>query len=213
MTIPEPIITSSAEISFGGTVVAMNTRTNEKRGGSLIPRLGIDIGRVIIDGTHHPYAGDTAFFDGDERALLATPEVDGAVESIARLVELFDGQVWLVSKCGQRVRERTLRWLNGHKFYRRTFLPRDHVRFCVARQDKRIHCVELGLTHFVDDRVDVHEAIRDVVGCRYLFGPQSGPVPRFVTPVRTWPVAERFITATLARGDWAVDTTRTAKGA
>jgi hypothetical protein len=39
-----------------------------------LPRLGIDIGRVIIDGSSHPEGGDAAFFQGDEATMLATPE-------------------------------------------------------------------------------------------------------------------------------------------
>ena len=77
------------------------------------PRLGIDIGRVIIDGPAHRGAGDTAFFEGDEAAMLATPEMAGSFPSIGRLVDLFAARVWLVSKCGPRVQARTLRWLAG----------------------------------------------------------------------------------------------------
>lgn len=158
-------------------------------------RLGVDIGRVIIAG---PGAGgDTAFFTGDESTMLATPEVDGAVDAIARLVERFDGQVWLVSKCGQRVQERTLRWLDAHDFYARTGLPPEHVRFCRKRPEKRDHCRELGLTHFVDDRPDVHEAIRGAVHHQYLFA--AGPAPRGVTATPTWADAERAITASVCR--------------
>jgi hypothetical protein len=187
------------------------------------PRLGIDIGRVIIDGGAHPdgaldsvrRAGrgleaeslanaDTAFFQGDEATMLATPEMAGAVETIAALTVRFDGRVWLVSKCGPRVEARTRRWLAGHDFFDRTGIEPDHLRFCRERADKRVHCVELGLTHFVDDRIEVHEAIRDVVEHRYLFGSQrpdrpggGAPAPGYVTPVPDWPTARRLIEATL----------------
>jgi tRNA(Leu) C34 or U34 (ribose-2'-O)-methylase TrmL len=161
------------------------------------PRLGIDIGRVIIDGPAHPGGGDTAFFSGDESTMLATPEVPGAVPAIERLTRLFDGRVWLVSKCGDRVRARTLRWLAHHDFHRRTGVPADHVRFCRTRPDKRIHCTALALTHFVDDRADVHEAIRDVVGHRYLFGPQRRPVPASVVHTPTWADVERYVSGSL----------------
>jgi hypothetical protein len=155
------------------------------------PRLGVDIGRVIIDGPRHPGGGDTAFFHGDEATMLATPEVSGAVGSIARLMERFGGKVWLVSKCGPRVQARTLRWLEAHDVYGRTGLPRDHVRFCRLRAQKREHCLDLGLTHFVDDQPEVHTAIRDVVPHRYLFG---------VGPAATWTDTERLIGETLRIG-------------
>ncbi len=173
------------------------------------PRLGIDIGRVIIAGDGIPDATgtfvaskpggdhDTAFFEGDEAAMLATPEMPGAFDSIAALFPLFGGRVWLVSKCGPRVQARTLRWLSGHDFCGRTGVPPEHVRFCRARAEKRLHCAELGLTHFVDDRPDVHEAIHDIVEYQYLFGPQSGPAPAYTISVDTWPALRRLIELTL----------------
>jgi hypothetical protein len=110
------------------------------------PGLGVDIGRVIINGPAHPAGGDTAFFSGDEATMLATPEMNGAVAALTRLIILFDGRVWLVSKCGPRVQGRTLRWLQAHDFYHQTGLPAVHVRFCRTRADKRLHCQDLGLT-------------------------------------------------------------------
>src|SRR5690349_10553172 len=120
-------------------------------------RLGVDIGRVLIAG---PAAGgpDTAFFAGDEAAMLATPEVPGAVDALADLVDRLDGRVWLVSKCGPRVQARTRRWLAAHDVHRRTGIRPADVRFCLRRPQKREHCLELGLTDFVDDRADVHAA-------------------------------------------------------
>ena len=161
------------------------------------PRLGIDIGRVIIDGPAHRGGGDTAFFEGDEAAMLATPEMAGSVPAIGRLVDLFAARVWLVSKCGPRVQARTLRWLDGHDFYRRTGLPPANVRFCLTRADKRIHCEQLALTHFVDDHPEVHAAIRGCVDHQYFFGPQREPVPGYGTQVRDWPEAEALIRASL----------------
>jgi tRNA(Leu) C34 or U34 (ribose-2'-O)-methylase TrmL len=156
------------------------------------PRLGIDIGRVIITGSSSSEE-DTAFFDGDEAAMLATPEVPGAVDSIARLVRDFDGRVWLISKCGPTVQARTLRWLAAHDFYARTGISPDHVRFCRARADKRVHCVELGLTHFVDDHPEVHAAIQGTVEHQYFFGPQQQPVPDYGTHTPTWQDVQRSL--------------------
>jgi hypothetical protein len=168
-----------------------------KPNGGREPRLGIDIGRVIINGPAHPGGGDTAFFAGDEETMLATPEMPDAVEVIARLVRRFEGRVWLVSKCGPQVQARTLRWLDAHDLYRRTGLPRDHVRFCRTRPDKRTHCEELGLTHFVDDHPEVHAAIRGTVDHQYFFGPQPAAVPDYGQHAPTWVETERLIEATL----------------
>jgi hypothetical protein len=88
-----------------------------------------------------------------------------------------------VSKCGVRVERRTLRWLDGHDFYRRTGVDPAHVRFCRARADKRLHAVELGLIHFVDDRPEVHAALHGVVEHQYLFGPQAQPAPDLLARV------------------------------
>jgi len=161
------------------------------------PRLGIDIGRVIIDGASHPEGGDTAFFNGDEATMLATPEMAGSVDAIATLVSQVDGRVWLVSKASPKIQAKTLRWLDEHDFYRRTGLPRDQVRYCRARADKRIHCVELELTHFVDDHPEVHEAIRGAVEHQYFFGPQREPVPSYGVHTPTWPVALDLILDTI----------------
>jgi hypothetical protein len=161
------------------------------------PRLGVDIGRVIINGPAHPGGGDTAFFTGDEATMLATPEMPGAVSTIGRLVALFHGQVWLVSKCGPQTQARTERWLHGHDFYHRTGLSPEHVRFCRTRPDKRIHCQQLGLTHFVDDHPEVHAAIRGAVDHQYFFGPQRHPVPDYGHHAPTWADVEHLIEQTL----------------
>jgi hypothetical protein len=156
-------------------------------------RLGVDIGRVIIGGGVVPGSSDTQFFSGDTTRMLATPAVPGAFETLARLAPRFE-QVWLISKCGDRVRRHTRLWLDHHDFAARTGIPRDHLRFCLKRPEKAIHCAELGITHFVDDKLDVHQALRGVVPYRYLFGPQRTPPPAWVQHTATWAEAEAAIT-------------------
>jgi hypothetical protein len=158
-------------------------------------KLGVDIGGVLIGATDPSGRRDTAFLNGGDAQAMATPPVDGAFEAMRRLVERFDGRVWLVSKCGPRIQQRTLAWLEHHAFYARSGLPRDHVRFCRERPEKRVHCAELRLTHFVDDRPDVLEHLRGLVPYRFLFGVQRGPAPDDVTPVLDWAEAERRLLA------------------
>ena len=155
-------------------------------------RLAVDIGRVIIGGGVVPGSSDTQFFSGDTARMLATPAVPGAFEALARLVPRFE-QVWLVSKCGERVQRHTRQWLDHHDFAARTGIPREHIRFCLKRPDKAVHCAQLGITHFVDDKLDVHQALRGVVAHRYLFGVQPAPTPAWVQHTETWPAAEAAI--------------------
>lgn len=166
-------------------------------GGEL--RLGVDIGRVIIDGSR-PSETDTAFFEGGLDEVLRTPPVAGVFETLPRLVEWFAGRAWLVSKCAERTERRTLAWLDHHDFYDRTGIPADHVRFCRTRPGKAIHCRELTITDFVDDRLEVMDALRGVVARRYLFGPQIDPVPEWVTPTPDWPSVAEAIASLAAPG-------------
>ena len=168
-----------------------NERTNTRPPDGRHRRLGVDIGRVIIAGGG-PGGGDTQFFSGDTARMLATPAVPGAFATLARLVPQFD-EVWLVSKCGERVQRSTRLWLDHHDFAGRTGIPCGNLRFCLRRPDKAIHCAELGITHFVDDKLDVHEALRGVVEHRYLFGPQRVSAPAWVEHTRTWPEVEAAV--------------------
>ncbi len=165
------------------------------------PKLGIDIGRVIIDGSSHPTGDDTAFFKGGIDNALRTPAMPGALEAITRLVEQFDGRVWLVSKCGERVQLRTREWLAHHQFFEQTGIDPEHLRFCRERREKAIHCRELEITHFIDDRSDVLVALEGIVPHRYLFGPQRKVAARGVVPVLTWTQALTAVETDLARRD------------
>ncbi len=150
------------------------------------PRLGIDIGRVIINGDGG--GGDTSFLAGTDEDALATPAMPGAFATIAALTAMFERRVWLVSKCGPKIQARTRRWLRHHDFWRRTGIFETNLRFCLERREKARHCKQNRITHFIDDRTDVHEHLAGVVEHRYLFGPQSAGtrVPPGLVLVRTW---------------------------
>ncbi len=149
----------------------------------MIPALGIDIGRVIISAGSG--RGDTSFLDGDLTAALGTPPARDALPTIRDLVVTFGGRVWLVSKAGPRVQDRTRRWLDHHRFWEMTRMDRANLRFCRQRNEKAEIARELGLTHFVDDRPDVLAAMLGVVRFRFLFGPQRAPAPQH-TQVLDW---------------------------
>jgi hypothetical protein len=79
-----------------------------------------------------------------------------------------------------------MQWFERHRFFERTGIDSRNVRFCLKRPDKAVHCRELGLTHFIDDRTDVLDAMAGVVLNRYLFGPQPAPAARGMQHVATW---------------------------
>ncbi|QIS14817.1 hypothetical protein [Nocardia arthritidis] len=161
------------------------------------PRLGIDFGRVIQGAALPTGDADTVFLSGGVAEAMRTPPSPNAFEVLPRLVLRFGGRAWVISKCGPRIEERTRQWLDHNDFYARTGVRRENLRFCRARADKAIHCAELGITHMIDDRLDVHRALRDLVPHRYLFGAQDSPIPDWVVHVPTWPDAEAAIAATM----------------
>lgn len=159
------------------------------------PRLGLDIGRVIIGPPDSGGRADTSFLNGDEQAALSTPPMPGAFDAIARLVQAYQGRVWLVSKAGPRIAGRTERWLAHWHFFELTGLPPQQLRFCRRREDKAPICAELGLEAFVDDRADVLSHLRGLVPKRLRFGPgrSRGTADRDVLPVADWPAVTRTL--------------------
>lgn len=157
------------------------------------PMLGIDIGRVIIGGGAPGSAADTAFFRGGIENAIRTPAVAGALETIPALVQHFEGRACLISKCGPRVAARSRAWLNAHDFWSRTGIDPSALRFCKERKQKAIHCKDLRVTHFIDDRVGVHVHLRHIVPELFLFGPQRKAIPEWLTHLPDWDsVARRF---------------------
>lgn len=136
--------------------------------------LGVDIGGVIIDRANDN--SDTSFFSDN---FLSTTAVPGVFDALRILVDKrFGERVYLVSKCGRRVQDRTLTWLDHHRFYERTGIKRDHLRFCRERHEKAEICERLGITHFIDDRLEVLGCLT-TVSTRYLFQPRAEEVRRF----------------------------------
>jgi hypothetical protein len=68
-----------------------------------------------------------------------------------------------------------------------------------------VHCAELAISHFVDDRADVLVALAGIVPHRYLFGPHGSPqLPPGVQRTPTWTDAETVILAALDQAPQAI---------
>ncbi|MDG4780503.1 hypothetical protein O7614_12705 [Micromonospora sp. WMMD961] len=149
-------------------------------------RLGVDIGGVIIEPADED--ADTSFFGAH---YLRTPVVDGAFDALAALGPDFD-EVHLVSKCGEATERRTREWLAHHDFAERTGIPVERLHFCRTRPDKAPIAERLGLTHFVDDKLEVLGYLTSVPH-RFLFRPRPAEVAArtallpLVHRVESWP--------------------------
>jgi hypothetical protein len=151
------------------------------------PTLGVDVGGVIVALADRDE--DTSFF-GDRP--LQTPAVAGVFDALAALtVQPFAARVHLVSKAGPKVAANTRAWLTHHDFFDRTGVPAANLHFVRERRDKAPVCRRLGITHFVDDRLDVLAYLEEVEH-RYLFlggtggkAPDGG-VPDWATVIDTW---------------------------
>lgn len=182
-------------MAIGGKIAVMSTKR------TIRPRIGIDIGRVIMTPVKGGKA-DTSFLSGGIEKAVQTPPSPGALEGVKALCAAFDGQAWLISKAGPTVQHKTKLWLRNWDFFAATGLPPDNLRFCLERPQKAAHCRQLKITHFIDDRLDVLEALRGQVPHLYLFGeqPRLNKVPAWTVHVADWEQA----TATVLR-DLSID--------
>lgn len=147
--------------------------------------LGIDIGGVIID--RGADGSDTSLFGGD---YLNAPAVPQAFETITQIRKDFN-DVFLVSKCGHRIQQRTREWLAHNKFFEQTGVKADNLKFCKERIQKAPICKDNKITHFIDDRLEILGYL-ETVPHKYLFRPSDREVGKFkqhlnlVTQVSSW---------------------------
>lgn len=127
-------------------------------------RLGIDIGRVLIQGGNE----DGDFFS---ETYIHVPPVEDAIPSIAQIVkELGSQNVFLVSKCSESIQRKTLMWLEAQNFFKTTHMYRHQVLFCRDRKAKAEVVQEHTIDTFIDDRFAVLKHMLFLKGL-YLFAP------------------------------------------
>jgi hypothetical protein len=160
-------------------------------------RIGIDFGGVVVTAGGAGTRGDTSLA-GAELEEVVQP---GVFEAVRELVERCAGRVWIVSKARPHMQARSRGWLEAVDFHGRTGLPREHVRFCLEREDKAALCRELAVTHFVDDRVALMQILRGVVPHLYLFGDprDARGCPPWATFVTAWAELMRALEPDLPR--------------
>lgn len=157
--------------------------------------IGIDFAGVIIqhrkllrvEGGHVP--------DPNEPTIA----YEGVFEAVRELISFCNGRVWIVSKAGPAMQANTIDWLHSVDFFARTGMKADHVRFCLERPDKEPICREVGITHFIDDRIHIMQVLRHTVPNLYLFGEPERKqfCPPWSTYVTSWADAVETIKCSL----------------
>lgn len=169
---------------------------------------GVDVGGVILDKANDDT--DTSFLGDNFLETTTVPFAIGALVTIrsflACLAEVqgrpYDPKeppIHVVSKCGPNVQRKTMLWMKHHVFHEITGIPESHVHFCLKRHEKAPICKDLGITDFVDDKLEVLSYLESVPH-RYLFRPSDREVARFrrhlplVTRMNSWNDVVRAIT-------------------
>jgi len=143
-------------------------------------RVGIDLDGVIIDHRHHkcllarerglelePWQANSnlmkQFVPGDvyeaiqaplySRLTPAAPPVEGALEYLP----LLQAEVYIVSARRPETIRYAQEWLLKHRVY--DIVPADRVFFCGSGAEKRGYCERLGLSVFLDDRLNFLEML------------------------------------------------------
>ncbi|MDO8183471.1 MAG: hypothetical protein Q7T49_00600 [bacterium] len=135
----------------------------------------------------------------EDADFLSREFVEGAPEAVKTLVKVFGpAYVYIVSKCEEAAEARIMEWLDAKEFWYLTGMKRENVRFCRERHQKFEICLELGITHFVDDRREVLHYLRGV-GTKIALNPRDDDpdeVPFTQAPImvaRNWPQVKNLI--------------------
>jgi hypothetical protein len=126
-----------------------------------VSRIGIDVGGVIRSKAAKPLTIDE---------YLDASSLRDAAKTIKALVNLCGSDnVYIISRCPKYAEDVILKWLDNQKFFTEINFDRSNVYFCRERADKAPIAKQLQLTYFIDDRIEVLDAMKDIVANRILF--------------------------------------------
>jgi hypothetical protein len=156
-------------------------------------RIGIDVGRVLVGASTDGGEPDTSFLTATDDEAIRIPPEPGAFDVVRDAVERTGGHVYVVSKCGPRIATLTLAWMEHQRFFELTGVERRNVFFVRKRPEKRDVAARHGLTHFVDDRLDVLGAMVGLVPRLVWFGGNAREAPEWASPAHDWAAARSLL--------------------
>lgn len=129
-----------------------------------------DLGGSVIDKVTK---GSREKFLGPD--YLLTRVVPQAFETLRFLAQETRGEdgkynVYVVSACEAALRRKALWWLGHMEFSNRTCIPSENVLFCDSRGEKGAVYARLGVTHAIDDRIEVLSSVSAATK-KFLFRP------------------------------------------
>ncbi len=138
--------------------------------------LGVDFGNVIID--HVGFGTTPEFFvSGDYNSI---PPVEGAFESLRLLnKEKFKGNIFVLFKATDVADHKIMSWIDHNKFCEYTGILKKRIIRNENGRDKSKMCLEFGVTHFIDDRLEVLGFLTGKVKNLYLFRPNNEEAAKF----------------------------------
>ena len=167
------------------------------------PALGLDLwGTLFMERTA----------EGERIKTEDAVPIEGAISATRELVNLFGPkQVYIISaKKNPNSHHLSLRRLQEWRlpeqtFFMQTGLLRENVRFCDSDAEKIALCQFYGITHFVDNKPQVHDALAGFVPFKILYCPSAEYLAAYpkviqqVRLVRSWEEAVTYIKHSVRR--------------
>lgn len=156
-------------------------------------RIGIDLDGVVIDHRHHKcrlareHGHELDLWQANSNVMKqflpaevyeaiqsslyshltpAAPPVDGALEYLPRI----QGEVYIISARRAETIRYAQEWLLKHRVY--DSVPADRIFFCGSGAEKRGYCERLGISCYLDDRLNVLEQLPEHTR-KVLFDPDG----------------------------------------
>lgn len=155
-------------------------------------RVGMDVHGVIM-----------VKFDKSKsiEEYLSTSPLKHAMKVIKNIIDLYGAEnTFIISKCPMYAEDEIIKWLDNQNFFTDIGFIHSNVYFCRERTDKAPIAKQLRLTHFIDDRVEVLDAMKDVVSNRILFtggGNHEESDDKTITGLDSWGSVQDRITKTV----------------
>lgn len=154
-------------------------------------KIGIDVNGVIADSR-------TPRYNTKKYSIFSV--MDGSIPTLKKLADQIGAEnIFIISRV--KIPQLSLLtgiWLETHKFLQRTGISLDNVIICHNLKDKAPIAQELGITHFIDDRLKVLKYFPDNIR-RIAFNPEQSELDSYpeiinkISIVKNWDEVEKLI--------------------